>query len=71
MGKLWLDSQKVDLSGTDPYYFQCKATEHTPAYHSILSEMPKTGNVNVILHKRNNMGIVAVMAFDDFLKLVK
>jgi hypothetical protein len=71
MGKLWLDSQKVDLTGTDPYYFQCKATEHTPAYHAILSEMPKTSNVNVILHKRNNMGIVAVMAFDDFIKLLK
>ncbi|MFZ2339971.1 MAG: hypothetical protein WAW07_09675 [Bacteroidales bacterium] len=71
MGRLWLDSLKVDLTDTDPYYFQCKATENTPAYHKILEEMPQSGHTNVILHKRNNKGVVAVMRFDDFLKLIK
>jgi len=72
MGRLWLDSCKVDLTDTDPYYFQCKATEHSPAYHQILSEMPRSNNhVNVILHKRNNRGTVAVLSFDDFLRILK
>jgi len=71
MGKLWLDSQKVDLTGTDPYYFQCKATERPPSYHTILDKMPDTKNINVILHKRNNSGIVAVLQFDDFVRLIK
>lgn len=66
-----LDSLKVDLTETDLYYFQCKATENTPAYHKILEEMPQSGHTNVILHKRNNKGVVAVMRFDDFLKLIK
>ena len=70
MGRLWLDSQKVDLTGTDPFYFQCKATEHTPPYHQILSEMPAGKNINVILHKRNNSGTVAVMDFEDFLNII-
>lgn len=71
MGKLWLDAAKVDIDGTDPFYFQCKATEKAPAYHSILHEMPQTFNTNVILHKRNNAGTVAVLDFEDFLKLIK
>lgn len=71
MGRLWLDSLKVDLTETYPYSFQCKATEHTPSYHQILSEMPQNGNINCILHKRNNKGTVAVMKLDDFLKLIE
>lgn len=71
MGKLWLDRCKVDISETDPFYFQCKATEKSPPYHNILSEMPQTKNINVILHKRNNAGTVAVMDFEDFLRLIK
>jgi hypothetical protein len=71
MGKLWLDECKVDISDTDPFYFQCKATEKAPSYHSILAEMPQSKNINVILHKRNRAGTVAVMDFEDFLKLIK
>lgn len=71
MGNLWLDSQKVDLTGTDPYYFQCKATEKAPAYHTILDEMPEGKNINVILHKRNNRGVIAVLQFEDFINLIK
>lgn len=72
MGRLWLDSQKVDLTDTDPFYVQCKAQERlTVGYHEILSEMPQNGHTNVILHKRNNKGTVAVLRFDDFMKLLK
>ncbi len=71
IGQLRLDSRKIDLSGTDPYYFQCKATESTPAYHKILEEMPQTGQTNVIPHKSNNWGRVAVMRFEDFMNLIK
>lgn len=71
MGRLWLDSQKVDLAETDPFYFQCKALEHSPGYHQILSEMPQNDHINVILHKKNNQGVVAVMRFEDFMKMMK
>jgi hypothetical protein len=72
MGRLWLDSLKVDLTETYPFSFQCKAVEHlAKSYHSILDEMPKNGNTNVILHKKNNRGVVVVLAFEDFLKLIK
>jgi len=71
VGKLFLDNQKVDLSGTPGYYFQCKHQERTQPYHEILKEMPDTNNTNVILHKRNNSGVVVVMELDDFLQLIK
>jgi len=69
-GALWWDIAGVDLTGTDPYNFQCKAKETSPSYHSILASMPKGQNINVILHKRNNKGIVAVIDFEDFLKMI-
>lgn len=69
-GSLWMDHCGVDLTGTPGFNIQLKATEHTPKYHDILEWMPKGTNTNVILHKRNNKGVVAVMRLDDFLKIV-
>lgn len=71
MGRLWDDHCGVDLTGTLGYNIQCKALEHAPAYLNILASMPKGVNVNIILHKQNNKGIVAVVNFEDFLKLIK
>jgi len=72
MGRLWDDRCGVDIVGTPGWHFQCKAVERlAPGYHEILSAMPKNGNTNAILHKRNNRGIVVVLNFEDFLKLLK
>jgi hypothetical protein len=69
-GSLWMDHCGIDLVNTPPFNFQLKATERPPGYHKILSAMPKGRNINVILHKRNNKGIVAVLSYDDFLKII-
>jgi hypothetical protein len=65
------DQSGVDLVNTSQFNFQLKAMERSPTYHSILDQMPKDGNYNVILHKRNRKGIIAVMYFDDFIKIIK
>jgi hypothetical protein len=71
VGALWSDRSAIDLQNTPGFHFQCKATEKSPPYHDILDYMPSGENMNVILHKRNNKGVVAVMGLDDFLELVK
>lgn len=71
MGSPWLDYMGVDLTGTGDFNVQCKAMERTPPYHEILKKMPKGDKSNIVIHKRNNSGIVVVMGLDDFLKLVK
>jgi hypothetical protein len=70
-GSLLLDCSGVDLVGTPGYNIQLKALEKVPSYHGILDAMPKDDNMNVIIHKRNNKGSIAVMNIDDFIKLVK
>lgn len=71
-GSPWLDSCGVDLIGTPGYNIQLKAVERlSPGYHEILSSMPKDQNKNVIIHKRNNKGAVAVLSLDNFLELVR
>lgn len=70
-GSLWLDHCGIDLVGTPGYNIQLKAMERGPAYHDILERMPKDKNRNVIIHKRNRKGSVAVMKLDDFLSLIK
>jgi hypothetical protein len=71
MGSLWLDHCGVDLTGTPGFNIQLKALERAPAYHDILSSMPKGDNKNVVIHKRNNKGCVVVMGLDDFIRLLK
>lgn len=71
MGALWLDHSGVDLVGTPGYNIQLKALERAPAYHDILASMPQGKNKNIIIHKRNNKGIVVVIGLDDFLELLK
>jgi hypothetical protein len=73
MGSAWLDYNGVDLTGTPGFNIQLKAVERlSPGYHEILNKkMLKNGKTNVIFHKKNNSGIVAVLDFEDFIKLVK
>lgn len=72
MGRLWEDSQGVDLTNTPGFNVQCKAVERlSPGYHEILASMPQDGKANLILHKRNQRGIVAVLGLDDFIAIIK
>ena len=72
MGSLWEDSLGIDLTGTPGFNIQCKAVERlSPGYHEILSNMPQGENTNLIVHKRNNKGIIAVLPLDDFLQILK
>ena len=71
MGRLFDDHSGVDLTGTPGFNIQCKALEHSPAYHDILNSMPKGINTNIVIHKKNNRGIVVAMVFEDFIRLLK
>ena len=72
MGSYYQDHLGIDLTGTPNYNIQCKAVERlSPGYHEILAKMPQDNNTNIILHKKNNKGTVAVLPLDDFIDLVK
>ncbi len=71
MGSAWDDYNGIDLSGTPGFNVQCKATERTPPYHTILKSMPQSTKTNIIIHKRNNQVCVVAMELDDFIKLIK
>jgi hypothetical protein len=65
------DDAGVDLMYTEPYNVQCKAQEKmTENYFDLLDSMPDKG-INVIFHKRNYKGEVAVLSKEDFYKLIK
>lgn len=68
-GSLCLGYSGVDLTGTALFNFQLKAQGRVIPYHTILGGMPKGNNTNVILHKRTNKGVVAVVEIEDFLKI--
>jgi len=65
------DSLKCDILNVPMFNIQAKATEHTPPYHGLLKEMPQNTNYNVIFHKRNNKGEVAVMSKDSFYEIIQ
>jgi len=71
MGSAWLDYNGIDLTGTPGFNVQCKAMERTPPYHQILKDMPDGKNTNIVIHKRNNQGIIVTLELDDFIKIVK
>ena len=70
-GSKEMDDALCDLIHTDPFNLQCKAWEHAPSYHDILSEMPQNENINIIIHKRNRKGEVVVMKKEDFYRILK
>lgn len=65
------DSLKVDIVNVPMFNIQCKATESTPAYHSLLKTMPNDNNYNLIFHKRNNKGEVVVMGKTTFYQVIE
>lgn len=72
MGSAWDDYNGIDLTGTPGFNVQCKHVERlSPGYHEILSAMPQGKTKNIILHKRNNRGIIVAMTLEDFLSMVR
>ena len=67
----YMDDKKVDLEGIPHLNVQAKAMEHLGSSHTILSQMPKDTNINVVIHKKSRKGTVACMDLDDFLYLYK
>jgi len=67
----FMDSQKVDIIDVPMCNIQCKATEATPSYHSLLKQMPKDTNYNIIFHKRNKQGEVVVMDKESFYEIIR
>lgn len=74
-----MDAAKVDICFTEPFYFQCKNMLGHIKYEDILETMPKTENINVILHKKTKKaktsfmttGKYAILKYSDFLKVLK
>ena len=66
-----LDDMGVDLTGTDPFYIQCKAVESSMNYHQILERMPQDTNINLVIHKRNHQPPVVALHLEDFLEMVQ
>ena len=73
MGSAWDDYNGIDLTGTPGFNVQCKAVERlSPGYHEILTKkMLQNKKTNLLIHKKNNEGIVVAMTLQDFIKLVK
>lgn len=75
----YLDSLKVDLVHTDPFYFQCKLSNSRLKYDQILNSMPKESKINVIINKlttktKNRFiptGKYAILNYSDFLEILK
>lgn len=64
------DDQGVDLCFTDPFNVQAKAVEKLGSAHDVIAKMPKDGNYNLVVHKRNRKGTVVCMSLDHFGELV-
>lgn len=65
-----LDDKGVDIVDNTRFYFQCKAVEKMKkSYHDILKDMPKE-KIPVVVHKRNNKGVVVAMKLEDFADLL-
>jgi hypothetical protein len=71
MGSAWDDYNGIDLTGTGNFNVQCKNMERTPPYHKILKTMPQGSKTNIVIHKRNNSGIIVALALEDFIRLLK
>lgn len=70
------DDAKVDLCYTVPFNVQAKYTKNYPNMFSLLDEMPKDNNFNVIHHKKN-IGVgktpeeIVVLKKEDWFEIIK
>ncbi len=67
----YMDSLKVDIVNIPMFNAQCKASESTPSYHSLLKEMPEDNKYNLIFHKRNRQGEIVVLSKEDFYQILE
>lgn len=66
-----MDDKKVDLVHTDPFYVQCKYTQQINA-HNVLASMPQEKDkINLLFHKKKNLGTVVSMRMEDFAILLQ
>jgi len=70
-----LDSMKVDLCFTDPFYIQAKNVERNFDPQAILESMPKTKtHYNIVIRKKKKFKDVVCMdksTFYEFLEMLK
>lgn len=64
-----LDDLGVDIVTPLPFNFQLKAVERLGSTHKILWGMP-TDKTPVVVHKRNNQGVIISMKLEDFEKWI-
>lgn len=73
-----MDSKKVDLCKTEPFYFQAKSLSRLVDYVKVLDSMPSDG-INIICHrktKKKNIKFVtegeyAIMSLDSLILLLE
>ena len=65
-----LDALKVDLVNTDPFNIQAKAQENGINYFKLLDSMPQEDNHNIVLHKKNRQGDIAVMRTETLYHII-
>jgi hypothetical protein len=66
------DDAGVDLCYSGPWNVQAKYTKNAPNMHTLLDSMPKEeGQINVVFHKRKNVGETVTMTKKDFYRLEK
>lgn len=68
-----LDNLGCDIVDNSPFSIQCKHNERlSMPVHELLKEM-KANELDfpIVMHKRNNKGVVVSMGLEDFQKLIK
>jgi len=65
-----LDDKGIDIVTNAPFNIQCKHVERmSQPVHKLLASMP-FDKTPVVLHKRNNKGVVVCMRLEDFKDLL-
>jgi len=66
------DDAGVDLCYSGHFNVQAKYTQNAPNMHTLLASMPEEdGQINVVFHKRKNVGETVTMTKKDFYELHK
>ena len=66
-----MDDAGVDFVNTNFFSLQAKAVEKGMNGHLVLEKMPDDDNINVILHKKNRQGEIAIMSKKDFYAILE
>lgn len=67
-----LDDAGIDICYSKPFNIQAKAVEKLGNLHDVLIKMPKkTGEFNLVFHKRNYKGSIVAMSQEDFITILQ